>query len=118
MGLYDADRQQRWDRILYRLRTITGLGALALVIGLAVPVLLKELPLPYAIVIAAAPAVTFLLTWLFPEPPQRWQSPADEERLARRYQRMQKLSVVHLAIFGSVSLLFIVLILAGVFKGQ
>ncbi len=74
MGLYDPDRQQRWDRIVQRLRAITGLGTLALVIALAGPVLLKQLP-PNAILLAAAPAITFLLTWLFRRPPQGVESP-------------------------------------------
>ena len=115
MGLYDPDRQQRWDRIVHRLRAITGLGTLALVIALAGPLLLKELP-PYAILLAAAPAITFLLTWIFRQPPQGWNPPVDDDRLERRYQRMRKLSAVHLTLFGSISLLFILLILAGVFR--
>jgi hypothetical protein len=115
MGLYDPGRQQSWDRIVHRLRAITGLGTLVLVIAVAGPVLLKELP-PYALLLAIAPAMTFLLTWLFREPPQGWQRPVDDERLERRYQRMRKSSVVHIALFGSISLLFILLILAGIFR--
>jgi hypothetical protein len=115
MALYDPERQEQWDRIMHRLRTITGLGTLALVVALAGPVLLKELP-PYVMLLVVAPAIGYLLLWVFREPPRGWQSPVDDRRLETRYQRMRKFSAVHLAIFGSISLLFILLILAGVFR--
>lgn len=117
MGQYDPERQEPWNRTVHRLRVITGLGTLALVIGLAGPVLLRDLP-PYAMLPAAASAIGYLLLWLVRSPPPGWQPAAEDQRLETRYQRMRKFSTIHLTLFGGLSLLFILLILVGVFRAH
>ena|SRR6202035_911139 len=115
MGLYDSDRQQRWDQMIGGFRTLMAVGTLTLFIALALPVLLNQLP-PVALLLAAWSSVGWLLTWLFRSPPKGWQPLAEYGPMERNVARMRKVSLIHLALFGSVDAILLLLVLAKVVR--
>lgn len=111
MGLYDPDRQQRWDQMIGGFRTLLAVATLTLFIALAVPVLLNQLP-PVVLLLAAWSSLGWLLTWLFRGPPKGWQPPADYGPMERNLARMRKVSLIHLALFGSTDAILLLLVVA------
>lgn len=114
MGLYDPERQQRWDQMIGGFRRLIAVGTLTLIIALAVPVLLNQLPPVVLLLWAAWSSLGWLLTWLFRGPPKGWQPPADYGPIERNLARMQKVSMIHLALFGSIDAILLLLVLARV----
>ena len=111
MGLYDPDRQGRWDHMIGGFRALMAVGTLGLVIALAVPILLNQLP-PAFLALAVWSSLGWLLTWLLRSPPQGWKPPVDHGTMERRLARMQKVSLLHLALIGTIDIILVVLVLA------
>lgn len=110
MGVHDLGPQQRWDQIIGGMRTLLGVGTLALFIVVAVPVLLNQVP-PFVLLLAAWSSLGWLLTWFLRRPPRGWHPPADFGRAEQSLARMRKVSLIHLAVFGSIDAILLLLLL-------
>jgi hypothetical protein len=107
----DQERSAQWSRMLKSMRLVSGGGTIVLFLAILGPVIMNQAP-PLFLLLAVAPALVWMTTWIWEgRPPKGW-SAKDPARAEQAYQQLRKVGARLMAlglVFAIGSLVFAVL---------